>query len=532
MTDSRTGEHMHTVLVVDDEPMAREAIRMAADWEEYGFTITGECENGEDALHLAGELHPDVILTDIRMPDMDGLALVQRVFEEIGRETVFIMISGYDEFAYAKKALQLGIRYFLLKPVFEEDLSAVLTEVLYELERREEMTKIAAESTEALLDMFFDKLLAGHLSDEEIHGDLPQSLPSDGEAIWTYAALLACRPDAKDRDEPPSSMGYDDLKKAIQAFGTADTRLFTVFYDAGLYGLILCSRSSRAVSGLWQEMVRALDTLYKDGFYLAVGNPVHDIEELPASMKEADTALEHRFFYPPGSVLLYGEIKDRSLNYSFKGIHYIESLIDALENLDQEEIIASITTMFDAFRQSYMAPEIVKMHVVNIVYRSFNIVSEMGGTPEEISLSGKMSVLLGATPSLNEIENILREYAQTFCRYTHGLRNRDSLSLMHKVEDYIRSNYKRSLTVKEIARKLFVHPTYLGHQIYKWFGCGFNEYLHKMRMKEAAQLISGTGMKIHEIATGLGYTSYNSFLEQFVRYYTMKPTEFRQHKKG
>jgi two-component system response regulator YesN len=98
---------------------------------------------------------------------------------------------------------------------------------------------------------------------------------------------------------------------------------------------------------------------------------------------------------------------------------------------------------------------------------------------------------------------------------------------MEIVEEYIKNNYTRNLTIREISSKLYIHPNYLGHQINKWFGCSFNEYLHTLRMEEAKRLLEDKDLKVHEIAERLGYSTYNSFLEQFVKRFSMKPSDFR-----
>jgi len=506
------------VIIVDDEPMALEVIKMAVDWEEYGFVIAGECSTGEEALNLSRQILPDLIVTDIRMPDMSGLELADHIVNDIDCNPLFILVSGYNDFEYAKKALQIGIRYYILKPIIEEDFCPVLMKVLGVLERREEFKKIAAESTETVLDMFFKNLLSGRLSNNRIDEGLPPDLLPYRDHFWSYAALYTNHADN----------GYDDLKKALQAYNKTDIRLFCVFHDTCLYGVILCSQKNNI--SLWLQLDKIIHDIFEKKYYLAIGNSVHDIAELPASMAEAETALEHRFFHQPGSILYYWEIKNQSLNYSFNGVYYMDEFFDALKNLDHDRISSSITEMFDAFRRSYMAPEIIKMYCINIVYRSFAIIGKMGGISDNMPLPNKMD-FLGDNPTLIEIEKILREYSRSFCRYAQSLKETDATPMQNKVETYIRTHYKKSLTIKEIARKLYIHPSYLGTQIHKWFGCGFTEYLHKLRMEEAAQLIMNTDLRIHEIATGLGYTSYNSFLEQFTRCFSMKPTEYRKRMK-
>jgi two-component system response regulator YesN len=127
---------MYTVLLVDDEPRAIEGLQWFVDWERLGFRICGICENGKEALDSIGRLEPDVVVTDIRMPGMDGLDMIGHCRSVLRKPPEFVILSGYSEFAYAKRALRLGVRHYLLKPVMEEEASEVLKQVHDGLRRR------------------------------------------------------------------------------------------------------------------------------------------------------------------------------------------------------------------------------------------------------------------------------------------------------------------------------------------------------------------------------------------------------------
>ncbi|WP_173275069.1 response regulator [Paenibacillus sp. NEAU-GSW1] len=130
---------MYSVLLVDDEPWAIEGLKMFIEWEQLGFRVTGVCENGVEALSAVRESMPDVIVTDIRMPQMDGLELISQLQEEQGKsETEFVVLSAYGEFAYAKRAMQLGVHHYLLKPIIGEEAAEVLTQVRQRLDSRRE----------------------------------------------------------------------------------------------------------------------------------------------------------------------------------------------------------------------------------------------------------------------------------------------------------------------------------------------------------------------------------------------------------
>lgn len=127
---------MYSVLLVDDEPWAIEGLQMFVDWEGLGFRICGVCENGAEALSAARELMPDVIVTDIRMPQMDGLELIGQLHGEREAPVEFVVLSAYSEFAFAKRAMQLGVHHYLLKPVIEEEAAEVLSQIRMRLDTR------------------------------------------------------------------------------------------------------------------------------------------------------------------------------------------------------------------------------------------------------------------------------------------------------------------------------------------------------------------------------------------------------------
>ncbi len=153
---------MYSVLLVDDEPHAIEGLRMFVDWEQHGFRVCGACENGVEALAAVSKSMPDVIVTDIRMPDMDGLELIRQLHEERGSggTAEIIVLSAYSEFAYAKRALQLGVHHYLLKPAIEEEAAEVLTQIRMRLDSRRAVRRNEQDdSDEAALSLLAVQLL-------------------------------------------------------------------------------------------------------------------------------------------------------------------------------------------------------------------------------------------------------------------------------------------------------------------------------------------------------------------------------------
>jgi two-component system response regulator YesN len=151
----------------------------------------------------------------------------------------------------------------------------------------------------------------------------------------------------------------------------------------------------------------------------------------------------------------------------------------------------------------------------------------MGENIDDIPFISDVSNLFSTAKTINEMKTLIEQYCIDFCNHAQSIKNKYKLADKIKVEEYINQNFRRNLTIKEISSKLYIHPTYLGSQISKWFGCSFNDYLHNLRMKEAEELIRNTDQKTHQIAQYLGYTSYSNFLEQFTKTFSIKPSEYR-----
>ena len=159
---------MYKVLLVDDEPMALEGLKYVVDWQKLGFLVCGTCWNGKQAAVAIDKYEPDIIITDIKMPVMDGLDLIQYALEH-GKENIeFIVVSGYGEFEYAKKAMQYGVRYYLQKPIFKEEINEIIIEVKQQLDTMRRDKESSQMDQKAVLNGVLIHLLLGSDRKEDI----------------------------------------------------------------------------------------------------------------------------------------------------------------------------------------------------------------------------------------------------------------------------------------------------------------------------------------------------------------------------
>ncbi|QNU67160.1 response regulator [Ruminiclostridium herbifermentans] len=515
---------MFKVLIVDDEPMAIEAIKLAADWAELNVSICGECTNGMEALSLAKEIRPDLIITDIDMPVMNGIELVKRVANEIDPDIKFIIVSGYDHFEYAKSAMQLGVQHYILKPVFKDEFSEVLLDILLSIEQSRKLKKICSVSTEFDIGVLFEQYLEGKIEEQDIITVLGPEIIQNTNA-WAFASLDAIHNYIK--EDCIEFKLFDKIKASLLPKGLGNGLVYPVFVNKGINGFVLGSTGGISIYEIAQILSSILKEVYKNSFYIALGNQVKELKLLSNSMREAEKAMEYRFYSTPSSILQYKDYEENSHSFNFENIEYMEELKNAFENIDIDRILKAIESIFGVFKEKHTAYEMIEMYINSIIYKMLSILTSMGENTEEILFLKDISMFFNRVKTINEMELKIKQCCIDFCKHAQDVKNRYKLADKIKVEEYIKENYKRNLTIKEISSKLYIHPTYLGSQISKWFGCSFNDYLHRLRMNEAEILVRSTDQKAYDIAQYLGYTSYGNFLEQFTKTFSMKPSEYR-----
>ena len=309
---------LYRVLLVDDEENIREGISRKMDWQGLGFSLAGEASNGRDALELAEEILPDVVLTDIKMPFMDGLELCGSLTELLP-VSKFVIFSGFDDFEYAKQAIRRNVSEYILKPINADELSAVLRRLKAELDREREERRDTerlriryTENLPVLQELFYANLLSGRIErgkEQERAAQLDIDLSGE-----KWAAALAYI--GGSRDAPLSTLS---VQKLLEEALTEDRcRLF-------LYNDWIASIVSLTETFSVYDLIRALDRACAlASAYLGltltvgVGTPCRELSGLPRSAAEARTALEYRSMVGRGQVIYIGDLEpDRSLLLSF-----------------------------------------------------------------------------------------------------------------------------------------------------------------------------------------------------------------------
>ena len=524
---------LYRVLLVDDEEDIREGISRKMDWLGLGFSLVGEAANGQDALELAESLRPDVILTDIKMPFMDGLELCRILTDRLPAAR-FVVFSGFDAFEYAKQAIQMNVVEYILKPINADELSAVLRRLKDQLDReRAERRNVELlrsrymENLPILRELFYANLLDGHIepgTERERAARLDIDL--QGEEWAVGLAYIG-----SDRRDALSTLSIQNL---LEETLTADRCKLSLYND--WVAVIVSLTESFTI----YDLIRVLDrvcTLAASYLGLTltvgVGAPCKELSGMARSAAEARTALEYRSMVGRGQVIYIGDLEpDGGQVLTFEEADE-RTLTAAVRLGSEQEVRDAAAALAGKIREANPSAGQYNLFLMELVTHLMKMTRRSGVGVEEVFGTGfSLPLQDSALPSLEELEDWC---AERYLRLRTLIRRRQTDSAGQTVEtakEYIRQHYaENDLSVEKLCAYLHLSSTYFSTLFKRETGTSFTAYVTMVRMEAAAEAIRGTEEKTYLIAQQCGYEDPNYFSYVFKRHFGVTPTKYRSEGK-
>ena len=519
----------YKVFFVEDEIITREGIRDNVDWQASGFEFCGEAADGEMALPLLRAAQPDVLITDIKMPFMDGLQLSKIVRERMPWVKI-IILSGHDEFEYAQKAINLGVTDYLLKPVTVQKLHNVLQKLTVQLdqERKEQenlkkLQEQVEENRETLRERLLFKLVVGAVSPTEAI-EKGQLLELDLTARYYLVVILKI--ELGDRTEQYDHDEYQQIQNNIVGLIEKNPDIFVLKRDWG--DLILIMKGSTP-EYLEEERDLLLDEIKHEvaksryQLTIGVGASKKRIADIRQSFVDALISIQN----PNGE--------------SRSGLNHVVERAELLkvDKLAVENYLRSgVKDGFDEFFNAYLRPlgetalksTLIKNYIfVDVILAAAKLVSELGGEVDKV------------IPELNSIETILsnvksvdhlREQAykilSTVLVYRDSQPNGQYKQLIHQAKEYIERHYMDSeITLNDVAAQANLSASHFSVVFSQEAGQTFKEYLTEIRINRAKELLRMTSLRSADIAYQVGYNDPHYFSSVFKKNTGLSPIEFR-----
>ncbi|WP_145025366.1 response regulator [Paenibacillus sp. Y412MC10] len=507
------------VLLIDDEPAALEGLELWIDWEELGFEVCGRASNGKEGLHFIRELAPDLVITDVRMPLMDGLEMIEAWSREGTAPVKFAIVSGYGEFKYAQKALRYGVNAYLLKPVIPEEAAEQIRDIRRELVREREeqsLTKIA--SYEEAVSMI--KVLLNGSPDALDGREKEVTRLSDAMPAWNMC-LVQAAPDALSR-----------LRAKAAAMAGAGEYIYLVDLEPSSFGIVYGWNSAEDNDKAAYAMAEELLTEIADGqrVFMALGQAENSLLRISRCCKAAKKAIQYAFYldHAPG-LILYEQVEHLQFEDHFERFDLFEEMFQAVSLLDKPSLRKAVQLADSSLRESMPNPDFVKKIAIHVMYQIMSHMREAAGPAAEPWIE-KYDIprISGTVMTLGDVMGDLLSCAEGCIDFFMREQQRQSQGIAQEIIDYVREHYREPLTIRKLAEVFYLHPVYLGQLLLKKNGIGFNEMLHNLRIEEAVRLLENSSLKNSEIAERVGYGHYGQFLKQFEARHAMSPNEYKK----
>lgn len=524
------------LLIVDDEVQIRNGLKDTIDWHSIGINSVLTARNGIEALQIFNNETPDIVLTDIRMPGMDGLELSVQI-KTVLPDTKIYLISGYSDFNYAKQAISIGVEDYFVKPVDINVLMSKIQSSVNDIKKSKSRKSIHSHNSVSIKNKFFSRLI----KDSQDSSPTPLETLHKMEIYFNNSSILCLLAELDNFDILIQKYGHqkiyelkEDLEKKIYAsvYGTFPVVSYNDFESKHIVFFVnqVNANNIKILKNIINNFLfRYLDTdQYQATITVAAGNIINSIN-FSAAYKDALNTLKYKFFLGGGIVFFPDDIKHRSYTDIIPPHKYEREIIKAIEQQDANQLFQVTKILFDSYR--FAKPSEIIL-IKQYLYDIFEIIQ---ASLKHIAVKNLHKINLekyNQTPKATEclddyiiwIEEFALEHLEKLNKTAPGA----SSWFVERAKEYIDNNFSDDITLDDVAVYVNRNPNYLSHEFKKQTGITFTEYLNNKRIEEAKRLLRSTSDMTYEIAEKVGYYNYRYFSQMFKKVVGLTPTQYRQ----
>lgn len=544
---------MVRIFLVEDEILIRNGIKNSIEWEKEGYQFVGEASDGELALPMVLKEKPDILITDIRMPFMSGLELSSLVKKELP-DIKIVILSGYDEFEYAKDAIHIGVARYLLKPVSSVKLLETLKEISYQIlqeqnekELKNEYLREMRENEELKKMKFFDGLVSGNMS-------LASAIEKGSKfninlSAQVYNIILFKIQNPTNQGSLSDSFieAYEEIENTVASF----PYVYSFQRGADGWAFLLVADELGEITTKEKQLVNALENVasrYPDiGYFGGSGNPVFRLRELNNSFHNADFAFASRFTKEINQIVKYSEsnIAQNVENFdctNFAELEQTHNVIGKfLNNGTLEEVGSFVNACFQEIPAKQFRSTLMRQYIIMNIYISVmsfceKMLASIGRSIDEKNREKDDEAMKQAIFTAESVDDIkiyikhLLEQALEIRNTASGRRYSDIIkAAINQIEHTYMSD---NISLNTVAANVGMSPSYFSSIFSHEMGRTFIEYLTEVRMEKAKELLACSSMKTSETGYAVGYKDPHYFSYIFKKMVGCSPKKYRSDRKG
>ncbi|WP_424766440.1 response regulator [Paenibacillus sp. sgz302251] len=529
---------MPSIVIVDDESIFRIGLRkmiaeLDPDWE-----VVGEARDGYDALQLVEDLKPDALLTDIRMPRMDGIQLQQMVRERFPL-LLCVVISGFDDFTYVQQSMRQGARDYMMKPIEREELAKMLEQLKQKLREQRTLPALKTHREEHQIKQYVSEhlvtgLLRGSMNDADL--ELLRTIGIDFR--WPYFACMVVKLDKSSVNSERYNLSDPSLfqlyiQQLVQEILSRRANGFCfIMSETEVVALLNIPDQHHAMLGvkeIGETIRRQITTLSNMTVTIGIGQAAESVHEIPDAYNEAEIALLHRLIVGGDKVLEYSELAQGERFKSSLKTWSWEKLEQAINEGNRQQVTKAAHAFVSGLCGEAQTPETVHQEICKLLIHYYELSGKLGLTKQWLGTMDMKNVLFHIC-SISSREELMEECASLLVRLSEHI----TMSVPQQGPDpiekslrYIELNYAKPLTLREVADSVYLNAAYFSTLFKQRIGKSFIERLTEIRIMEAKRAMAHTDHKIAAIAEYTGFTNIRHFNRVFKNETGLSPKEYR-----
>lgn len=524
-----------SVLLADDEPVILRGLKKLIAWEELGFSIIGEANDGTELRQMLCDCHPDLIISDISMPGCSGIDIVREIHEQ-SLPIKVIFISAYQEFAYARQAIQYGAIDYLVKPVNKMHLETVVRKAATliseenEGERAKEMLNHYERKQHTVM---IEELLDGLMDGNKRAASELTRLGAVALSRYTSVCLLetdegldrggTSRWEERERKLVHFAL-HNIIKETVDPDGSS-----LMFQKDGRFGILIQHEDKEEPFRLAADLHDKINSFLKLPVSLGIGRPVPGIELASDSFHSALEALNRRYFVGDNRVIVAVEAAGLSSAEYGSIAELEEQMVKALMSRDEALLQNNMNRLLTNIEwQAAGSKQLAVMSVYNTLLLLDQSLSKIGLRLSSVGQdqTGLLASLSGHTTFAGVKKELAIVLEQASEQISYKLANKE-IAQLQRIRAYMKEHFAENITLESMASLIFMNPYYFSSFFKKHTGKNFKQYLTEERMKQALRLLLETDLMIYEIAERVGYNNARHFSDMFKKMYGKLPQEYR-----
>ncbi|WP_256761905.1 response regulator [Cohnella sp. WQ 127256] len=534
------------VLILDDEMIQRKGIIVKIQSYALPLTIMGEASDGEEGLELIKQEIPDIVITDVRMPEMNGLDFIEKALE-INALISFVIISGYSDFEYAKRAIKYGISDYLLKPIDEDELQLVLSQLIHKKESvkksQAELDKLKQDhemNRESIRKQYLTRMIqTGQASlpmenNSKLITDMEHSHPYFLAIVLELESFILPHYSFRAGEEHLIWFAVENVMSDQMKLANYDGFIFqhAIHQNEMVYVLGISHINENIMIKEWlANVLYGINRYLKLDVTIAIGSVVDQMSLMQQSYQLAKLSLRNKMMQGANQIYDYSVIRAQSNSkHNVINDHEERLLFKLLSDGNGVGLInwveKRVQLLVDTPLSTYVHLEwfcvdmflLMRKYLIEKTKNSDLLIGEMD------DLQFWLQNLMSWKDAVQHISNQLSQITI----FIAAKENHPSKDLMGEIKQYLDSNLQSPISLQLIAERFFINPTYFSRRFKMNYGQSYTEYLTNVRLDKASEWLIGTNLKIQEIAELVGYEGAAYFSNVFKKERGLSPNEFRQ----